>query len=101
MMTTSALVIAPLGASTPTTLHCNDLLGIPLHIHNDAKERSHHFFPGLIAVKHRTVRVGIELVVERVVEVSVDCHLAPLGHLDVGVVTELPVKVVVRHAQNN
>ena len=76
-----------LRAPTPATLHCDNLLGILLYIHNDAEERSHHLFPGLIPVIHGTIGVGVELVVRRVVEVSVDGHLAPLGHLDIRVIT--------------
>src|SRR6266446_10864211 len=51
-----------------------DLLGIDLHLDHDAKERRHHLFPSLIPVIHRTIRIGVKLVVGRVVKVGLDRH---------------------------
>src|ERR1700704_5557680 len=67
--------------STPAPFHGDDLLGVLLHIHDDAEKRRHHLFPGLISVKHRPAGVGIKLVVGRIIKVSVHRHLAALRHL--------------------
>src|SRR2546430_1906174 len=44
-----------------------DLLAIDVLVHQHAKKRRHHFLPGHISVVDRLIRIGIELVICRIV----------------------------------
>src|ERR1700730_1252876 len=81
---------------------CRDELGrIRVPVYHHAEESGHHFFPGHLAVVDRLVRIGIELVVDGIVEVSVYPKLVALGDLDRAVVAELPVEVVMWNVQHD
>src|SRR5262245_39525273 len=70
-------------------------------IDDRAEEADHHFLEGLIAPLHGLRRIGVELVVRRVVVVRDDFDLGPLRQQLrlLEHVADLPVEVVLRHRE--
>jgi len=47
----------------------NDLFRVHVSVHDDTEEREHHLFPSHRAIVHGLIRIGIEIIVGRVIVV--------------------------------
>src|SRR5262245_25208157 len=91
--------------SLPATTAGSLWLRLPqiLFIERVIEIADHHLFPGLRSPAHLFRRVGVELVIERIVEVRDDRQLAPLrrGDFFLEDISHLPVEVPARHREQN
>src|SRR5207247_10438254 len=79
------------------------LLGINAFVDGDGEERRKHLLPSHVAEVNGPVRIGIELVVRRIVVMRGNDHFGALRHLDRlrEIVAELPIEIVAGDVQDN
>src|SRR3989442_3325501 len=100
----------PAGCSTvgghpPEAARCRACVSLTaatvLAVHQEPHIGCSHFLPTLVSVVHPLTRIGVVLVVGRIVVSKLDVDPRSLGYLQRRSISELPVEIVMRNVEDN